>query len=73
MTGKKTEESHHLATVLNAVGDDYIDLLKDYIFQKCESIKNFLEDLKDDEFRKRRITVLRRCCRRRTHEFTHSP
>ena len=53
MTGKKTEESHHLATVLNAVGDDYIDLLKDYIFQKCESIKNFLEDLKDDEFRKK--------------------
>lgn len=53
MTGKKTEEAHHLATVLNAVGDDYIDLLKDYIFQKCESIKNFLEDLKDDEFRKK--------------------
>ena len=31
MTGKKTEEAHHLATVLNAVGDDYIDLLKDFI------------------------------------------
>ena len=24
-----------------------------YIFQKCESIKNFLEDLKDDELRKK--------------------
>ena len=24
-----------------------------YIFQKCESIKNFLEDLKDDDFRKK--------------------
>ena len=25
------KEAHHLATLLNATGDDYIDLLKDYI------------------------------------------
>lgn len=31
MTGKKTEEAHHLANLLNATGYEYIELLKDYI------------------------------------------
>lgn len=30
-----------------------------YIFQKCESIKNFLKDLKDDEFREKAYNCIK--------------